>query len=203
MSDLQEYQEPPKPAMREEVIDQLKLNFAHGNIEVEEFESRLEKANSVQTKYALVALVSDLPVIRDESSGSQVSQSSIHMNLGNVQESANLAGILSGVTRKGVWRPARRTNILTFMGGVDLDYTDAEIPPGVTEINAFCALGGVDIKVPDGINVEVDGIPILGGIDNRTSGVTDPSLPTLRIKAFIIMGGLEIKESRKSKKRRK
>ena len=42
MSDLEEYREPPKPALREDVIEQLKLNFAHGNLEVEEFEKRLE-----------------------------------------------------------------------------------------------------------------------------------------------------------------
>jgi hypothetical protein len=150
--------------------------------------------------------VNDLPVIRDGKSGDATSReigTDVAINKGSIQQSATFAGILSGVSRKGVWRPARQTNVVALLGGVDLDYSEAEMPPGVTVINAFCALGGLDIRVPDGINVELEGIPILGGVEDKSDGVVDPSRPTLRVKALVLLGGVEVKKAKQKKKRRR
>ena len=95
------------------------------------------------------------------------------------------------------------TNIITFMGGVDLDFTEAMMSPGLTEINVFCMMGGIDIYVPKGLNVEVTGFPIMGGFDNHTGGETYKGGPVLKIRALVIMGGIDIKEKKKKKKGKK
>ncbi len=81
------------------------------------------------------------------------------------------------------------------MGGVELDFTEAELPPGLTELNIFAVMGGCDIKVPAGLDVEVTGVPILGGVENNSRGNTGSGGPLLRIRAFVVMGGVEVKVS--------
>jgi hypothetical protein len=51
--------------------------------------------------------------------------------------------------------------------------------------------------VPEGLNVEVHGVPLFGGIENKTTGEYIPGAPTLHIRAFVLFGGLEIKHKKK------
>jgi hypothetical protein len=194
MFDLEEYGRVPINQVREKVVEQLKLNFAHDNIDDKELEERLEQADRATSKKQLLAVVEDLPALDDASAGSGAAQvAGVAINRGKVPETATLVSILSGTERKGRWLPARYTNGIAFMGGMELDFRYAEFPPGVTEINFFCLMGGAELTVPPGLNVEVHGIPILGGIENKADSRPNPAAPTLRIKALVIMGGLEIK----------
>jgi hypothetical protein len=60
-------------------------------------------------------------------------------------------------------------------------------------------MGGVDIIVPEGANVEVTGITLLGGIDNHTNGFGTPGAPIIKINAVTLMGGVDIKVKRRKK----
>jgi len=196
MGDLQEYERVPLIEMRERIINQLKLNFAHDNLNEAEFERRVESAHAATSKLELVEVVRGLPRY-DESTGIPAERNSVVINHGRVEESDTMVAIFSGVDRKGVWRPARRTTMVAIMGGLELDYTEAEFPPGVTEIKIFACMGGCELTVPPDLTVEVKGIPIFGGIDNGSKGTGGD--PTLRITAVAVMGGVEIKtSSRKS-----
>lgn len=193
MNELEEYGRTPIAEVREIVIERLKLNFAHANISDTELETRLEKVHEAVSKQELFALVSDLPDMREEGDVSPAS-GAIAINRGPVDPERAMFSFLSATTRKGVWRPARKNNAVAVMGGIDLDFTHAEMPEGVTELNTFMLMGGLDIKVPKGLNVEVSVFPIMGGVDNKTSGVPAKGGPTLRIKGLAIMGGIDIKE---------
>jgi len=189
----QEYDRMSLVEMRERVVEQLQLNFAHDNVTEEELEDRLSRAHEAVVKKDLAAIIADLPYFDPgRSEISSRSDSPVRINTGEVRESAALVAVLGGSDRKGVWRPARRTNSFVLMGGVDLDFREAEMPPGVTEINIFAMMGGVDIVVPPGMNVEVQGIPILGGIDNRAQD-TGGGGPRLKVRALVIMGGVDVK----------
>jgi hypothetical protein len=203
MREMQEFDKTPIGQVREFVIDQLKINYAHDNLVENEFESRLVKANEVDQKQELLALVSDLP--RLEENGSKelaLGASGVTINRGSVRETDNMVAVLGGTTRKGLWKPARSTRIVSILGSTDLDFTEAEMPPGVMEIEIFSLLGGADIKVPPGIRVETDVIPVLGGVDNKTESPTDPNSPTIRIRGFAILGGVDIKTKKKKTRRR-
>ncbi len=197
MSYLEEYNRVPVPRIREEVIEQLKLNYAHDNLEEEEFERRLEEATGTDSKAALLDLISDLPTIRDSRQGD--TDAPYRVNLGEVRHDELIVGILSGSERKGRWEPARYTNVLAFMGGIDLDFSEAGIPPGVIEITVFCLMGGLDIIVPEGVNVEVNCVPIMGGVDRKIDDEQVRGAPTIRIKGLIVMGGIDIKYPKKRK----
>ena len=71
--------------------------------------------------------------------------------------------ILGGRKFKGRWRPPRTMTLVSLLGGRELDFREAEIPPEGITINAFGLIGGTHVIVPDGVNVEVSGFSGLGG----------------------------------------
>ncbi|HKJ02239.1 MAG TPA: hypothetical protein VJ997_07280, partial [Longimicrobiales bacterium] len=101
--------------------------------------------------------------------------------------------VMGGATRKGSWTPARHNFAFSVMGGTELDFREASLAPGVTDVKVFAIMGGVAIVVPPGVNVESRGIGIMGGFDHRADQ-DDPDIdaPTLRISGLAIMGGVDI-----------
>jgi len=56
--------------------------------------------------------------------------------------------------------------------------------------------GGAEIKVPRGWQVETNVTVLLGALVNKTEPAIAPNAPRLRIRGSVIMGGVEIKNSR-------
>jgi hypothetical protein len=76
--------------------------------------------------------------------------------------------ILSSHQRAGRWEPADEIQVHAILGEVTLDFTRADLPAsGMIEIDAWAILGEVNIIVPDGAEVELDGTPILGSIEQQ------------------------------------
>jgi len=197
MADMMNPENKPIKQQREEAIKKLELNFAHGYLEVEEFETRLDLAVNTSLPQDLAWITSDLAVIPADPENSD----DITLNTGRVRSEELFIGILGGAERKGVWKPARRNRVFALMGGIDLDFSKAVLPPGVTEVEFLCLMGGLDIKVPEGINVEVKGFAVMGGIDKKVSDEHYPGRPTLRIRGIALMGGVDIKYPKRKKRR--
>jgi len=55
--------------------------------------------------------------------------------------------------------------------------------------------GGVDVLVPKGWRVSVDGTPILGGCEDKTTGDGElpADAPVLNVHATAILGGVGVK----------
>lgn len=199
MGDLRENSRRPLSVLRNEVIERLKLSFAHGILDEDELDARLSEATRASTELDLIHLTSDLPDILEDGPGTGAraySQTGIALNRGRVKERGTLLSLLSGTVRKGAWKPPRSLRIFAFMGGVDLDFRQAALAPGTTEIFVFALMGGVDIKVPPGVKVEMSGLPIMGGFEDRSDGVVDDRAPTLRVRGVVLMGGVEIRTVR-------
>jgi predicted membrane protein len=82
-----------------------------------------------------------------------------------------------------------------IMGGGMIDLREADFKEDEVLFESFVLWGGVEIRVPEHWQVNVQGSPLLGGMDNKTSYVDSGTKPAKRltIKATTIMGGLEIK----------
>lgn len=102
--------------------------------------------------------------------------------------------ILGGTRRGGRWTPARMNHAIAVCGGAELDFREALMPPGVTELRIFAMWGGVEVIVPPGLNVESHGIGLLGAFDHKADSYTEPhpAAPTLRVTGVALMGGVEI-----------
>jgi hypothetical protein len=112
---------------------------------------------------------------------------------GASDEQGTILAILSGTRRKGVWEPPERLRVLSLMGGVELDFREAEFLDGVTEVVVLAVMGGVAIVAPPGVDVEADGVGFMGDFTHLTHRSPHPDSPVLRIRGFSLMGGVSVK----------
>ncbi len=83
-------------------------------------------------------------------------------------------------------------DITAIMGGVQLDLRDADIKNEAL-LDVYIIMGGVEILIPPEWSVQVDAIPVLGGISDSTQPPKISNSKLLKIQGTIIMGGIEVK----------
>lgn len=180
---------------REQTIVLLCEHFAQDRLEVEEFESRLDRAHRAATVAELEVLLQDLPAPAPpapEPPARDAFARGTRAVAEAVRESRTLLAIMGGVERKGRWKPARRNVVIAVMGGAALDFREVALPPGRTEVFILCMMGGAEIIVPPTLAVDASGIAIMGGFEHTAALPADPEAPVLRVNGLCLMGGVEI-----------
>jgi len=185
---------------RQKAIDALCEHFASDVLSLEDFERRVDSAHKAESLDDIRKLLADLPsgdlpVRQEDVASPAIERAQASVPAHRVKERGLMVALLGGVDRKGRWIPARQNYAVAVMGGVNLDFREALLPPGVTEVWIFTAMGGAEIVVPPGLAVESDGIAILGSFEHREDSVLspDPDAPVLRIRGVAVMGGVEVK----------
>ncbi len=89
-----------------------------------------------------------------------------------------VVSVFGGASRTGPWSPPEETRAVAGFGDVMLDFTQAELPSGVTEVDAYAVFGKVEIRVPASLEVELSGLALLGNVVHRSgkSGETRKKL---------------------------
>lgn len=108
----------------------------------------------------------------------------------------NTTAVLGGSNKKITSKDFKGGNITALFGGVQLDLTNAVIKKEATiRITSFC--GGAEIIVPKGVIVRNQVSPLLGGVEDSTTGEseTKKDAPILNITGDIIFSGVELKNS--------
>lgn len=174
---------------RDQVIAILSEQFSQDALEVDELERRLELAQRADTVAALDALVADLST----TATALVPAPAAPLG-GSWPEHGRVIAVFGGVDKGGTWTPARKLTSLTVFGGAELDFREANLAPGVTELRVHCAFGGVEIIVPPWLAVESDAVAIFGGFGevHRAPATPDPERPVLRITGFAVFGGVDV-----------
>jgi len=171
------------------VVEALSEHFARDHLTLDELDTRMARVYSATTPAEVDALLADLPAL---AVGAPVIVTpDAYAPTPKLKE--RLIAIMSGIVRRGLWKIPRRLRVVAIMGGVELDLRQAELPPGVTEINAFVFMGGLSVRVPPGVRLETDGVAIMGGFEDR---MHEPSLaradaPVVRVTGIAIMGGVD------------
>ncbi|MBV1776136.1 cell wall-active antibiotics response protein [Burkholderiaceae bacterium DAT-1] len=83
-------------------------------------------------------------------------------------------------------------NLSAIMGGIDVDLRHAVMQEPKAVIKVFAFWGGIVIRVPQDWSVVVNGMPIMGGIEDKTVPALGDA-KQLIIEGEVIMGGVEIK----------
>ncbi len=183
-------------AEREQTAETLRRAMGEGRLSVEELEERLRAAYSAPTVRELELLVSDVTVPAAASAGA--GGLSVRKGPGGDRW---VVSIMSGHERKGRWRIAERCTVLNVMGGSEIDLNDVELSEPVTQLNVYTVMGGGEIRVPDGVDVEVSNVAIMGGNDVKLGDQAMPAGgPVIRIRLVSIMGGVGVKRGRKQTK---
>ncbi len=111
---------------------------------------------------------------------------------GDKSEEFDATAVLGGVTRRINSNHFRGGRATAMLGGCELDLRDAAISDSPAEIEVFSFWGGIEIRVPQEWEVQVKGTAILGGFEDKTSGIGDGS-QVLVISGTAFMAGVEIK----------
>ena len=82
--------------------------------------------------------------------------------------------------------------INAVFGGVKLDLRNAKIKEDVV-VNTTSIFGGVDIYLPEKVNVKVVSSNIFGGVDNKVKNEISDKQKTIYINSTNIFGGTDIK----------
>lgn len=171
----------------------MSAHFAGDALTLEEFERRVDGALRAKDAAELDALTADLPALAGSAPSPAPAARAPAPEPLDRSERQFVVAILGGNARKGAWTPARRVFAYAFWGGAELDFRDAQLPAGTTEVTAIAIMGGVDIIVPPGVAVDVGGLAILGGLEHSPEGVaSDADAPRLKITGFACMGGVDI-----------
>jgi hypothetical protein len=177
---------------RERTADRLRQAAGEGRLTVEELEERLHAVYEARTHSELQTLSADLPA---DPAASHAHRVPVRRGQGG---SRWIVSVLGGSDRKGHWRLGRRCTVIDVLGGSDLDLNEVELADDEVELTVFALLGGAEIHVPQGLNVEVSEFALLGGNDVEL-GVArpDPGGPVLRVRMLSILGGSELRRGRK------
>ncbi|MCU0300907.1 MAG: DUF1707 domain-containing protein [Candidatus Nanopelagicales bacterium] len=188
--------------------------FAEGRLTREEYEDRLTAAMAARTVGDLVPVLEGLPPATQAAAlaplvgladlpvpapGQAVASSQWFPPEGTASSSSGVVAIFGGATRKGEWVVPAQMTAFAMFGGVELDLRSATFAGPEAEIVAVAVMGGVDITVPEGLTVQVDGMGIFGGFDQRAEGPGRPGAPVLRIKGVALFGGVDVKRKPRKK----
>jgi hypothetical protein len=183
-------------ADREQHAEVLRRAAGEGRLTMDELDERLTTVYEARTHNELQRLIVDVVAPGDHAHPATRSQ---RMPVKRGENGASwLVSIMSGRERKGRWRVGPHLKVINFMGGSDLDLTDAELADDVVQLTVVALMGGAEIRVPDGVNVELSDFAFMGG--NSTDIGTehpDPGGPTIRLSLISIMGGIDVKRGRK------
>jgi Domain of unknown function (DUF1707) len=179
-------------AERERTAEALRRATGEGRLTIDELDERLDAAYAARTRSELERLVADLEV---PPAGTP---SGLTVRPEGGAGTRFLLAIMSGVDRRGRWRLGRSCVSVSIMGGTDLDLNDAELAAETAELTMISIMGGGDVYVPDGLNVEVSDFAFMGGNDVHLGDATPaPGGPTLRLRLVSIMGGTDVRRGRK------
>ena len=171
-------------ARRDATIVVLRDAVADGRLTLDEFADRAGAAYAATTVADLDAVVSDLGPL--DPAPAPVPPA--------VQEPAQrILAVLSGTARKGHWHVGPELSAVAVMGAVELDLYDAELTGAITTIRAFALMGAVEIVVPEGVPVQVEGSVLMGGLDDRTVQRGGRQRPMVRVVAHGMWGAVEVR----------
>ena len=80
--------------------------------------------------------------------------------------------------------------VTSVFGGVELDMRDVKLEEDLI-IDCFTLFGGIDIRLPKDVKVEVNGLPIFGGVENKYPN-NDEAKVSIYINHTTIFGGVDL-----------
>jgi hypothetical protein len=176
---------------REQAAEVLREAAGHGRITMDELDERLEVAYAAKTYADLAVVTRDLPQAGQPAAAP--ARPGTVSRIGGTPRSTFSVAVLSGARRMGRWVVPRKYVAVAVMGGIELDLRDAQFSEPDVTLHAYTVMGGIEITVPEDVEVDVSGLAFMGGFDHNASGPGTPGAPRVRVLGFALMGGVEIR----------
>jgi hypothetical protein len=198
-------------AERERAVDFLRDAMTAGRLTVDELDDRIRLVLGAKTRVELERLVDDVLVPIDDrhpiAGGAAGGLPGIARQpvLPGDGGSRRILAILGGSRRTGRWRLAPSCSVINVLGGSELDLSEVELAADRVELKIVSVLGGAEVTLPVGMNVEVSEVAILGGNEVEVGDEQpDPGGPVVHLRLVSILGGSEVRRGPKlTRKQRK
>lgn len=178
-------------ADRDAVVDLLTEAYAEGRLDPEEHAERVEQAMAAKTLGELAPLTADLvPAGTPSRTPVPVPQGEGPVVRPSAEKAMNLVAIMGGADRRGGWTVPAEINAYSLMGGADIDLTEAVFSSDTVTIKAWSCMGGLTIRVPEGVEVIDRTFSLMGGVEIKNSTAGAPV--RVIIEGFNLMGGVEV-----------
>tara|TARA_R110002072_G_scaffold56097_6_gene145570 strand:+ start:26417 stop:27169 length:753 start_codon:yes stop_codon:yes gene_type:complete len=194
-----EIQDRPIDVVREEVIDQLIVNYGHAELSLEAFERRLDQALASNDANELSELVADLSLKADKSYADQKREElalDSDYDYGVTREVEYFINIFGGSNHRGPWNVPKEIRMLNLFGGSEIDFTEAKFTYPSLRIKMLTLFGGVTIYVREDIKTVSNIVSIFGGTDNSAPSSKSSHAPVVIVEGLVMFGGTNIKIKR-------
>lgn len=168
-------------AERDGAIALLREATVQGRLTLEDFGVRASRALECRTRAELSDLLQDLPPLVS---------SSPTVPAAGVREVA----VFGSVERTGRWRVGHTVSASAVFGTITLDLRGAVIDEPVVTIYASVFFGSVDVIVPEGVEVLMEGAAVLGSRAVKLRYEPPPAgAPVVRVVASIFLGSVTVR----------
>lgn len=186
----------PIKNIREEVIDQLVMNYAHQEITLQAFENRLDLAMDTDDRTVLMDQVADLDLKTDtqyqQKKDAKQSEDKNYFDIDSVNHE-KMVRVLSSSVQNGPWVTGEKIRLTSILSDTTLDFTDAIFNFPVVHIDVFNLLTSTTIYVPEGVRVVCKTSNFVSSSDNRIFGNSDENAQTIIIHGHNILSSMDIK----------
>ena len=182
---------------RDRVVAVLRLHCTEGRITLDEFSDRVGDVYNARTGRELDAVVADLPVpwstdaAGDEDDGAGERGAALRRRARSVRW---LVAIFSSSSRRGRFRLEDEAAVVAAFGDCTLDLSEASIEGPNPLVSAVALFGNVTVIVPEGIEVNLQGLPLFGSTRCDTgSAAPVPGSPVVTVRAFAAFGDVRVR----------
>jgi len=127
---------------KEEIINILKDAFSEGQLQLDEFENRIVKAEQAKLISEIEYLISDIKIMK------------IHNLQNNVAEIERINGKMITKKLSGTILRTKRFEIEVGMSTIKMDYRDIKLSDVIQEINVNMDMSNLILYLPDDVIVE-------------------------------------------------
>jgi DUF1707 SHOCT-like domain len=142
---------------RDAVVQRLQQAFAEGRLDDEEFDQRTRAALTARLSTELVVLTRDLPA-----AASAARPVTPDATPGRAPGKFAIA-YKSSIRRGGRWHVPEQFRAIVYKGSGHIDLRAADLSAPVTTLYAIAYKSNIDVLVPLGVRVELDGFGVSKG----------------------------------------
>jgi hypothetical protein len=192
-------QDRPAPAIRasdqdrDAVVQRLQQAFAERRLDDDEFDERMRAALTARTGADLDKLTADLPAAMPGSTPADPVPASTVPAAPARRPGRWAVAYKSSIRRGGRWRVPERFTPVVYKGEGWIDLRAAELTAPVTTVFAVAYKSRIDILVPPGVRVEMEGFGVSKGwsADEEQEIMLPHDAPTVHVRGIAYKGTIE------------
>jgi len=164
---------------REAAVEVLQRAAGDGRLPLQEFSGRVGTALTAETWDQLNAATTGLRAAPP---------------VGSARTVSSIVTFFGHRRQAGRWRLPGVLRARALFGDLHLDLRDAVVNGDVVDISAVTLFGNLTVDVPEGLEVEMTGVDVLGDRELRLAPVPRrPGTPLIRVRAYGLLGDVYVR----------